>query len=164
MAILKLGTEKLKVDHLSIVVKNIEKAVDFYTKAFGLKFEEIAQHALPPDVIYKGKPCPYTMKVTFAHMGAVRLELVQVVEGECIYTDFLKKYGEGVHHIGFEVEDLEKEVANAKSQGLKMICYLKMVGIMAFAHFDATKTNGFRIELVQKDVRDKIMKKLAEGG
>jgi catechol 2,3-dioxygenase-like lactoylglutathione lyase family enzyme len=146
------------------VVKDMDKALAFYSKAFGLKFEEVAQHDLPPDVIYKGKPSPYTMKVTFAHMGPVRLEMVQVVKGKCIYTDFLAKYGEGLHHLGFEVDDLEKEVANAKSQGLKMICFLKMVGIMAFAHFDATKTNGFRIELVQKDVRDRIMKKLAEGG
>ena len=115
-------------------------------------------------MIYKGKPSPYTMKVTFAHMGLIRLELVQIVKGKCIYTDFLAKYGEGLHHLGFEVDDLEKEVANAKSQGLEMICFLKMVGIMAFAHLDATKTNGFRIELVQKDVREKIMKKLAEGG
>jgi methylmalonyl-CoA/ethylmalonyl-CoA epimerase len=154
----------LKLDHLAIVVKDMDKAVKFYTDAFGLKFEEVAQHDLPPDVIYKGKPSPYTMKVTFAHMGPVRLELVQVVKGDCIYTDFLKKYGEGLHHLGFEVDDLEKEVANAESQGLKMICFLKMVGIMAFAHFDATKTNGVRIELVQKDVRERIMKKLAEGG
>jgi methylmalonyl-CoA/ethylmalonyl-CoA epimerase len=154
----------LKLDHIAIVVKNMEKAIAFYSKAFGLKFEDVQQHDLPPDVIYKGKPCPYTMKVTFAHMGPVRLELVQVVKGQCIYTDFIKKYGEGLHHLGFEVADLEKEVANAKSQGLKMICFLKMVGIMAFAHFDATKTNGVRIELVQKDVRERIMKKLAEGG
>jgi len=164
MAKLKLGSKSLKVDHIAVVVKNIEKAVKFYSKAFGLKFEEIAEHSLPPDVIYMGKPSPYTMKVTFAHMGPVRLELVQVVEGECIYTDFLKKKGEGVHHIGFEVDDIEKEVSNAEAQGLEMICYLKIVGIMAFAHFDPKKTNGFRIELVQKDVRDRIMKKLAEGG
>jgi methylmalonyl-CoA/ethylmalonyl-CoA epimerase len=164
MATLKIGSAKLKLDHLAIVVKDMDKALAFYSKAFGLKFEDVQQHDLPPDVIYKGKPSPYTMKVTFARMGPVRLELVQVVKGQCIYTDFIKKYGEGLHHLGFEVEDLEKEVANAKSQGLKMICFLKMVGIMAFAHFDATKTNGVRIELVQKDVREKIMKKLAEGG
>jgi methylmalonyl-CoA/ethylmalonyl-CoA epimerase len=163
MATLKIGSAKLKLDHLAIVVKDMDKALAFYSKAFGLKFEDVQQHDLPPDVIYKGKPCPYTMKVTFAHMGPVRLELVQVVKGQCIYTDFIKKYGEGLHHLGFEVADLEKEVANAKSQGLKMICHLKMVGIMAFAHFDATKTNGVRIELVQKDVRERIMKKLAEG-
>ena len=164
MATLKIGSARLKLDHLAIVVKDMDKALAFYSKAFGLKFEDVQQHDLPPDVIYKGKPCPYTMKVTFAHMGPVRLELVQVVKGQCIYTDFIKKYGEGLHHLGFEVADLEKEVANAKSQGLKMICFLKMVGIMAFAHFDATKTNGVRIELVQKDVRERIMKKLAEGG
>ncbi len=164
MATLKLGDAKLKLDHLAIVVKDMDKALAFYSKSFGLKFEEVAQHDLPPDVIYKGKPCPYTMKVTFAHMGPVRLELVQVVKGKCIYTDFLTKYGEGLHHLGFEVDDLEKEVANAESQGLKMICHLKMVGIMAFAHFDATKTSGVRIELVQKDVRERIMKKLADGG
>jgi methylmalonyl-CoA/ethylmalonyl-CoA epimerase len=164
MATLKIGSAKLKLDHLAIVVKDMDKALAFYSKAFGIKFEEVQQHDLPPDVIYKGKPSPYTMKVTFGQMGPVRLEMVQVVKGKCIYTDFLTKYGEGIHHLGFEVEDLEKEVANAKSQGLEMICYLTMVGIMAFAHFDATKTKGVRIELVQKDVRDKIMKKLAEGG
>lgn len=164
MATLKIGSTKLKLDHLAIIVKDMDKALAFYSKALGIKFEEVQQHDLPPDVIYKGKPSPYTMKVTFGQMGPVRLEMVQVVKGPCIYTDFLAKYGEGIHHLGFEVDDLDKEVANAKSQGLKLICYLKMVGIMAFAHFDATKTNGLRIELVQKDVRDKIMKKLAEGG
>ena len=162
MAQLKLN--HLKLDHIAVIVKDIEKTVDFYSKSCGLDFEEIAQHALPPDVITRGKPTPYTMKVTFAQMGPVRLELVQVVEGECIYTEFLKEHGEGVHHLGFEVEDLEKEVANAEAQGLEMICYLKMVGIMAFAHFDATKTKGLRIELVQENVRDRIMAKLAEQG
>jgi methylmalonyl-CoA/ethylmalonyl-CoA epimerase len=164
MATLKIGSAKLKLDHLAVVVKDMDKALAFYSKAFGIKFEEVQQHDLPPDVIYKGKPSPYTMKVTFGQMGPVRLEMVQVVKGQCIYTDFIKKYGEGLHHLGFEVEDLDKEVANAKSQGLKMICYLKMMDIMAFAHFDAVKTSGFRIELVQKDVRDKLMKKLSEGG
>jgi methylmalonyl-CoA/ethylmalonyl-CoA epimerase len=160
MAQLKL--DDLKFDHLAIVVKDIEKAVDFYTKAFGLSFEEIAEHALPPDVITRGKPTPYTMKVTFAQMGPIRLELVQVVEGECIYTEFLRDYGEGIHHLGFEVADLEQEVANAEAQGLEMICHLKMVGIMAFAHFDNVKTNGVRIEFVQENVRERIMAKLAE--
>jgi methylmalonyl-CoA epimerase len=164
VATLKIGSAKLKLDHLAIVVKNMDKALAFYSKAFGIKFEEVQQHDLPPDVIYKGKPSPFTMKVTFAQMGPVRLELVQVVKGKCIYTDFLEKKGEGIHHLGFEVDDLKKEVANAKSQGLKMICHLKMVGIMAFAHFDPKETSGVPIELVQKDVRDKIMKKLAEGG
>ena len=160
----KLKLNNLKLDHIAVVVTNIEKAVKFYTEAFGIKFEEIAQHDLPPDVIYKGKPCPYTMKVTFGQMGPVRLELVQVVKGECIYTDFLKTKGQGVHHLGFEVADLEKEIANAESQGLEMVCYLKIVGIMAFAHFDSKKTNGLKIELVQENVRERIMKKLSEGG
>ncbi len=160
MAQLKL--DHLKFDHLAVVVKDIHKAVDFYSKAFGLNFEEVAEHALPPDVITRGKPTPYTMRVTFAPMGPIRLELVQVVEGECLYAEFLREHGEGVHHLGFEVADLEKEVANAEEQGLEMICHLKMVGIMAFAHFDPGKTNGARIELVQENVRDRIMAKLAE--
>jgi len=158
----QLELDKLKFDHIAVVVKDVEKAVEYYSKAFGLTFEEIAEHALPPDVITRGKPTPYTMKVTFAKMGPIRLELVQVVEGECIYTEFLREHGEGMHHLGFEVADLEKEVANAEAQGLEMICHLKMVGIMAFAHFDPGKTNGVRLELVQENVRDRIMAKLAE--
>jgi len=158
----KLGLADFKLDHIGVVVKDIEKAVDFYTKAFGMKFEEIAQHQLPPDVITRGKPTPFTMKVTFAPMGTLRLELIQIVEGKTLHTEFLKKHGEGIMHLGFEVADLEKEVANAQAQGLEMICYLKMVGIMAFAYFDSVKTNGVMIELVQEKVREKIMAKLAE--
>jgi methylmalonyl-CoA/ethylmalonyl-CoA epimerase len=158
----QLNLNELKLDHIAVVVKDIEKAVDFYSKAFGLKFEEIAQHQLPPDVITRGKPTPYEMKVTFAQAGPIRLEMVQVVDGECLYTEFLREHGEGIHHLGYEVADLDKEVANAEAQGLEMICHLKMVGIMAFAHFDPGKTNGVRIELVQENVRDRIMAKLAE--
>jgi len=160
----QLKLNELKLDHMAVVVRDIEKAVEFYSKAFGLDFEEIAQHELPADVITRGKPTPFTMKVSFAQMGPIRLELVQVVEGECLYTEFLKEQGEGVHHLGYEVADLEKEVANAEAQGLEMISHLKMLGIMAFAHFDPGKTNNVRIELVQKNVRDRIMAKLAEQG
>lgn len=160
----QLKLNELKLDHIAVVVKDVEKAVAFYSKAFGLEFEEIAQHELPPDVITRGQPTPYTMKVSFAQMGPVRLELVQVVEGECIYTEFLREHGEGVHHLGYEVADIEEEIANAEAQGLEMICHLKIVGIMAFAHFDPGKTNGMRIELVQENVRDRIMAKLAEQG
>ena len=158
----QLKLNELKLDHIAVVVKDVEKAVDFYSKAFGLEFEEIAQHELPPDVITRGQPTPYTMKVSFAQMGPVRLELVQVVEGECIYTEFLREHGEGVHHLGYEVADIEEEIANAEAQGLEMICHLKIVGIMAFAHFDPGKTNGMRVELVQENVRDRIMAKLSE--
>jgi methylmalonyl-CoA/ethylmalonyl-CoA epimerase len=160
MAQLKLNDHKL--DHIGVVVKDIEKAVDFYTRALGLNFEEIAEHALPPDVITRGKPTPFTMKVTFAPMGPLRLELIQIVEGETLHTEFLKEHGEGIMHLGFEVADLEKEVANAEAQGLELICYLKMVGIMAFTYFDSAKTNGVMIELVQENVRERIMAKLAE--
>lgn len=160
MAQLKIGDFKL--DHLGVVVKDIQKSVDYYTGAFGLTFDEIAEHALPPDVITRGKPTPYTMRVTFAQMGPLRLELINIVEGESLHTEFLKDRGEGIHHLGFEVVDLEKEVANAEEQGLEMICYLKMVGIMAFAYFDSAKTNGVMIELVQENVRERIMAKLAE--
>ncbi|MBE0480662.1 MAG: VOC family protein [Dehalococcoidia bacterium] len=157
----QLQLDKLKFDHIGLVVKDIDKAVDFYGKAFGLKFDEIAQHQLPPDVITRGKPTPYTMRVTFAPMGPFRLEMVQILEGESLHTEFLKKKGEGVHHLAYEVADLDKEVANAQSQGLEMICYLKMFDIMAFAYFDNLKTNGVLIELVQENVREKLMAKLA---
>jgi methylmalonyl-CoA/ethylmalonyl-CoA epimerase len=163
MATLKLETFKL--DHIGVVVNDIQKAVDFYTKAFGIKFDDIAEHQLPPDVITRGKPSPYTMKVTFGPMSSsVRLELIQIVEGKTLQSEFLKAHGEGIMHLGYEVENLEKEVANAESQGLEVISFLKMVGIMAFAYLDSAKTHGVMIELVQKDVRDKIMKKLSEGG
>jgi len=160
----QLKLNELKLDHMAVVVKDVEKAVDFYSKAFGIEFEEIAQHELPADVITRGKPSPFTMKVTFGQMGPMRLELVQVVEGECLYTEFLRENGEGVHHLGYEVADIEEEIANAEAQSLEMICHLKIVGIMAFAHFDPGKTNGLRIELVQENVRDRIMAKLAEQG
>ena len=41
MTTLKIGSTKLKLDHLAVVVKNMDKALAFYSKAFGLKFEDV---------------------------------------------------------------------------------------------------------------------------
>jgi methylmalonyl-CoA/ethylmalonyl-CoA epimerase len=151
-------SENYKFNEIAIVVKDIKKAVEYYTNSFGLHFEEIKEYKI--DAIEKGKPNSYTQAAAFAKLGPTEIELIQIVKGESIHTEFLKTNGEGVHHLGFMVKDLEKEMINSNAMGLKLISSFEIAGVMVFAYYE--KTNGIMIELVQENVRDKIAAAMKE--
>ena len=105
-------------NHICVVVKDdVEKAADFYTKAPGIGPFRFEEYSLPPvdfpDVVVRGKSSSHKMKVAFAKMGPIQLELMEI-EGESIHSDFLKEKGEGVHHMGFWVADLGQELVKAE--------------------------------------------------
>ncbi len=150
---LKLNdSENYKFNEIAIVVEDIKKAVAYYQNAFGLHFEGFKEYTI--NAIEKGKPNSYTQVVAFAKLGPIEVELIQVIKGNSIHTDFLKAHGEGIHHLGFKVGDLEKEMKHAKSMGLELISFLDVAGVKVFAYYE--KTNGVLIELVQENVREKI--------
>ncbi len=167
----KINLSDYKLDHIGVVVDDFDKAADFWKASFNADLQ--ATEYQVPFSITRGKSNPYTMKTAFVNIGPMRMELIKVVEGETLHTEFLESSGEGIHHMAFDVDDLEKEVANAKSAGLEMISYLKMpvvdvartMGIevkdsddqvMIYAYFDSTDTSGVMIEFIQKDLPGKI--------
>jgi methylmalonyl-CoA/ethylmalonyl-CoA epimerase len=94
-----------KICQVGIVVNNIEETVKFYQEAFGIDPFEIFE-ANYTDARYYGEKAGYRGKRAFAKMGAMMIELIELIEGKTLHEQFLKEGGEGLHHLAFEVKDL----------------------------------------------------------
>ena len=108
-----------KYDHVAFVVKDIEKAVAYY-EAMGMEVISMDEAVWGGDFMqYHGKALPPTpLKLYILQKGALTVELFQVKEGLNPWTDYLKKHGEGVHHIHFSVNNLDKEKDKMARKGL----------------------------------------------
>jgi catechol 2,3-dioxygenase-like lactoylglutathione lyase family enzyme len=67
-------------------------------------------------------------------------------------AEFLRDHGEGIHHIAFEVEDLDKTMEGLKARGVQFVWDIPVQGSRGskVAYFKAEEFNGVYIELVQK--------------
>ncbi len=82
------------------------------------------------------------------------LEFFQPVEGESMQLAFLKKHGEGIQHMAFTVADIDAEVDDLVSQGVKLIFRADMPTGTRIAYFDTGQIGDFVIELVQPPEKD----------
>jgi len=130
-----------KVDQIGIVVKDVEKYIKIYEKVFGVEPFPTVESA-----INSAK-----LKIVLFELGEVEIELIQVVEGESIHSKFLKERGEGLHHLGFFVKDIEKELARLEKEGINVLERGKVLGTVEFAYLDTEKTLGVVLELIQYD-------------
>ena len=90
-----------KIDHIGIVVKDLEKAIGLYSEAFDLKPEPIETMA------------ELNLKLVFFPVGESTVELIQPT-GTGMYQDFLEEHGEGIHHICYKVGDINNALEVAK--------------------------------------------------
>jgi len=130
-----------KVDQIGIVVKDVGKSMKFYEKLLG-------REPLPPVEFVTGNA---KIRIVFFQVGEVQLELIQVLEGETIHSKFLKERGEGLHHLGFFVKDLEKELIALKREGIEVLWRSEALGVTRFAYLDTEATLGILLELIQFD-------------
>ena len=135
------------VSQVGIVVKDIEKTAAFYYSTFG-----IGPFAIVPEVKFegamlRGQPISTSIKVAFAQSGPVQIELIQPLEGKNIYTEFLDSRGEGLHHLGFQVDDFDGLLARFKSKGIEPV-FWHHLGLMAFAYLSTDRIGGVIIELL----------------
>ncbi len=98
-----------KVNHIGIAVKDIEKSLEIYRDLLGLELEG-KQEVEAQNVI-----------TAFFPVGETHIELVQPTEGNVGVAKFLEKRGEGIHHICFEVDDIEAALRDLKTRGARLI-------------------------------------------
>ncbi len=127
-----------QISHLGIAVKNLEEAREFYRSVFGLESSE-------PITGGEG-----TIRVSMVQVGGILIELLQPVGNEGVMAKFLEKHGEGFHHICYEVEDINAEVASLKAAGIEVLGEVKpgAEGMSVFLH--PRGTHGVLVELVEK--------------
>lgn len=98
-----------KINHIAIAVSNIEKAAEFYQDVLGLSLSEV-------EVVAAQKT-----KAGFLRIGETNIELVQPSEPDSPLVKFLETKGQGIHHIWFEVDDVEAEVKAFLEKGATMV-------------------------------------------
>jgi methylmalonyl-CoA/ethylmalonyl-CoA epimerase len=110
-----------KPHHICIVVKDIEKTKSYY-ESIGIgpwvDYPPLVEYTKLNVMDEKGF---FATRFVYTHIGNLQLQLAQPGEGKTIYKDFLEMKGEGVFHIGFEVDDVdavEKQLTDNKMQVL----------------------------------------------
>ena len=129
-----------QLTHVGIAVRNLEKSMGTFSKLFQ---NEAGGTETVPD---------QKVNLAFFHLGGASIELTEATSPESPVAKFIEKRGEGVHHLSFEVEDIESEIARLKTEGFQMIDYKPRLGAggywIAFVH--PKSTHGVLVEICQK--------------
>ncbi len=145
-----------KFHHVAVVVQDMDKAVEYY-QSLGIG-EFLPEFMLDSSTytdyeVYGKKPTIIDKtRMRFIQIGpSFKLELVQPLEGEPIYKEFLKSKGEGIHHVAYIVDDLKEETAKLAKKDIPLITrvYRGSTGA-GFAYFDIRKVGNVIIELIQR--------------
>ncbi len=99
----------MRVDHIAIAVKNIEEALKNYQKI--LTVDEVEIEEVPTEKV----------KVAMLMLEDTRIELMEPTSPDSPISKFLEERGEGIHHIAITADDIEKDVARASANGMKML-------------------------------------------
>jgi methylmalonyl-CoA epimerase len=128
-----------RIDHIGIVINDIEQALAVYQEALGLSLAEIQER---PDE---------SVTIAFLPAGESQIELVQPVSSDSDVAKFLQKRGEGIHHICLEVDNIEEAMADLRDKGLQLIDEVPRAGPQGkrFAFIHPKSAHGVLIELYE---------------
>jgi methylmalonyl-CoA/ethylmalonyl-CoA epimerase len=143
------------VAQVAIIVKDLEEAVENYWKLFGVGPWHFYTYGKPlvKRMTYHGEPADYKMRLALGNLGPLRIELIEILEGNTVYADFVKEHGYGVHHWGVLVEDIDKAIAEAEAAGLTMTMDGAGFGRDGDGHYAYLNTEdklGITIELIER--------------
>lgn len=130
----------MKVEHIGIAVKTLEASNALFASLFGqqaYKIEEVASEGV---------------NTSFFKCGDTKIELLEATNDHSPIAKFIAKRGEGIHHIAFEVEDIEAEMKRLAGEGFTLLQDAPKLGadnkLVCFLH--PKSTNGVLIELCQE--------------
>jgi len=129
-----------KVDHIGIAVANLDEALKFYEEVLGIK-------CVDTEVVEEQK-----VKTAFLPIGDTEVELLESIDKEGPIAKFIEKRGEGIQHIAYRVENIEKALEEVKAKGIRLIDEKPRKGAggakIAFLH--PKSTFGVLIELCER--------------
>ncbi|TXG37235.1 methylmalonyl-CoA epimerase [Seonamhaeicola maritimus] len=129
-----------KIEHIGIAVKNLEQSNELFSKLFGepsYKIESVESEGV---------------KTSFFKVGTNKIELLEATKEDSPIAKFIERKGEGIHHIAFDVDDIEAEIKRLKDEGFIVLNETPKKGadnkLVSFLH--PKSTNGVLIELCQE--------------
>src|SRR5213080_4065312 len=132
-----------RIDHIAIIVRNIEQALIFYRDILGIMPGEIKE--VPPEQV----------RIAFLPMGGPdgsEIELIEPTSTDSSLTKFLEKRGEGLHHICLEVDDIDTALVEMQEKGTPVLDKQPRIAAEGRAIFiHPTAANGVLLELVERE-------------
>ncbi len=98
-----------KIEHIGIAVESLETAIPYYETLLGSKcyaIEEVADQKV---------------RTAFFRVGETKIELLESMDPEGPIGKFLKKKGQGVHHIAFAVDNVDEALVEAETSGIQLV-------------------------------------------
>jgi methylmalonyl-CoA/ethylmalonyl-CoA epimerase len=98
-----------KINHIAIAVRSLEEQIPFYRDVLNLE--------------YRGTEVVEAQKVRLAvfRIGEAQIELLEPTGPDSPIASFIEKRGEGMHHVSYQVDDIEKQIAELKQKQVRMI-------------------------------------------
>ncbi len=134
----------LKIEHIGIAVKELEKSVPLFEQLLNTpcyKTEEVATEGV---------------NTAFFATGDSKIELLEATKPDSPIQKFIDKKGEGIHHIAFEVENIEAEMKRLQALGFELLNTTPKNGadnkLVCFLH--PKTTNGVLVELCQEKISE----------
>jgi methylmalonyl-CoA epimerase len=133
-----------KIEHIGVAVEDLGLALDFYREALGLLAEEIEEVAAQQ------------VRVAVLPIGESKIELLETTSPEGPIGRFVRKRGEGIHHICFEVPDIEGALARLSAAGVRLIDKEPRLGAAGrrVAFVNPRSSHGVLIELSERPRED----------
>lgn len=132
-----------KIEHIGIAVKNLNHSNEVFKKLFGkehYKIESVESESV---------------STSFFMIGDTKIELLEATDESSAISKFIEKRGEGIHHIAYEVDNLEEEMARLKTEGFEILNKEPKDGAdnkrICFLH--PKTTNGILVELCQEKIK-----------
>ncbi len=128
-----------KIAHIGVAVKHLGDAEKFYSEVLSLPVSETEIQG--------------DLKASFLPIGDTRIELLQSATPGGVISRFIEKKGEGVHHIAYEVDDIEKVLEHLKSKGVELIDKQPRQGAhnSRIAFVNPKSCYGILVELVEPE-------------
>jgi methylmalonyl-CoA/ethylmalonyl-CoA epimerase len=130
----------MKLEHIGIAVKDIEASNKLFETLFNsphYKMEEVESEGV---------------KTSFFQVGESKIELLEATNEDSAIAKFIEKKGEGIHHLAFEVKDIDFEIDRLSKEGFQLIHQTPKDGAdnkrIAFLH--PKSTNSVLVELCQE--------------
>ncbi|WP_250281315.1 MULTISPECIES: methylmalonyl-CoA epimerase [unclassified Frankia] len=133
-----------RIDHVGIAVRDLEKSISWYETTFGLTVA--SQEVNEEQGVHEAM-----LSVADGPAGGSYVQLLEPTRADSPVGKFLARNGEGVHHIGYGVEDVENALASISATGVRLVDKRPRHGSMgaSIAFLHPKDTGGVLTELVQ---------------
>lgn len=129
-----------KVNQIGIVVRDADKVMESWTALFGIGPWTVVTIDINDADGITGKA-----RLCFADLGGIQMELIEPLDGRVFHSQHLTEHGEGLHHLGFQVEDVDGEAENVVAAGGKVLCAMPEY----FSYLDTGGPGGVIFEMIR---------------